>query len=62
MLGRSDWRLVHADPTAAVFLPVKKAEELKLPAIDSRPLRDQLQPIWARADSAFQKSRGPSGR
>ena len=62
MLGRSDWRLVHADPTAAVFLPVKKAEELKLPAIDSRPLRDQLQPIWARADSAFQKSRGPSAR
>ncbi|MFM8218295.1 MAG: hypothetical protein ACKOJF_05170, partial [Planctomycetaceae bacterium] len=62
MLGRSDWRLVHADPTAAVFLPVKKAEELKLPARDSRELRDQLQPLWERADGAFEQRRRHIGR
>jgi len=62
MLGRSDWRLVHADPTAAVFLPVKTAESLRLPAIDARPIRQQLQPQWERADALFRDRRRFSGQ
>lgn len=38
MLNTPTWRLVFADRTAAVFLPVRLAEKLNLPKVDVQPL------------------------
>ena len=38
MLQTSDWRLVYADPAAAVFLETAKADALSLRTADPRPL------------------------
>lgn len=39
MLHTPTWRLVFADHSAAVFLPVKLAEKLNLPQVDYSPLQ-----------------------
>ncbi len=38
LLMTPTWRLVFADPSAAVFIPASLADELKLPMADPRPL------------------------
>lgn len=38
MLNNPGWRLVFADPSAAVFLDVETADKLKLPAVSPNPL------------------------
>ncbi len=38
MLATPTWRLVFADRAGAVFLPVERADQLKLPTVDHSPL------------------------
>jgi hypothetical protein len=38
LLQTRGWRLVHADPAAAVFLSERQAQALNIPFADPRPL------------------------